>query len=302
VRAVVGITVALGLAVAGCATDPDRGQAPRTGVATLSVVTTTTQLADFARVVGGDLVTVQSLLHANVDPHDFEAAPADLVAIAQADVVVRNGAGLESWFDDTIAAAAPRGEVVDASAAIPLRKVHGDDDPHVWLDPMNAKRMIGAIAAALVGADPEHTATFTRNLAAYGAQLDGLDRDIRQELAGVRSRKIVTNHDAFGYYAARYGLDVVGSVLPSFDSQAELSAAGISRVVRAIRDEGVRAVFAETSLPPETAETIAAEAGVKVVTGERALYIDALGPAGSGADTYLTMMRHNTEVLVDALG
>jgi len=115
------------------------------------------------------------------------------------------------------------------------------------------------------------------------------------------NKQLVTNHDAFGYYVARYGLDFVGSIIPSFDSQAELSAADIAGVVKRIRATGVKAVFSETSLPPKTAEAIGRDAGVTVVAGDDALYGDSLGPPGSDGDTYLKMLRHNTREIVEHL-
>jgi ABC-type Zn uptake system ZnuABC Zn-binding protein ZnuA len=121
---------------------------------------------------------------------------------------------------------------------------------------------------------------------------------VDQQLAPLTNRKIVTNHDALGYYIDRYGLEFVGSIIPSFDSSAELSATDIDAIVAEIRSNGVKAVFSESSIPPKTAEAIGSEAGVTVVAGDDALYGDALGPAGSGAATYVEMIRHNTEVLV----
>ena len=131
--------------------------------------------------------------------------------------------------------------------------------------------------------------------------LDGLDREIASELSALTNRKLVTNHDAFGYYVDRYGLQLVGSVIPSFDTQAELSSRDISDLVAKIRSEGVKAVFSEASLPPKTAAAIASQAGVKIVQGDDALFGDSLGPPGSDGDTYLKMQRHNTKVIVENL-
>ncbi len=133
------------------------------------------------------------------------------------------------------------------------------------------------------------------------AELDALDAEIRGQVDALPNKKLVTNHDAFGYYVERYGLDFVGSVIPSFDTQAELSSRELSALVAKIKSEGVRAVFSEGSLPPKTAETVAREAGVRVVAGDDALYGDSLGLPGSGADTYLKMMRHNTRTIVEGL-
>jgi ABC-type Zn uptake system ZnuABC Zn-binding protein ZnuA len=157
------------------------------------------------------------------------------------------------------------------------------------------------IADELAAADPEDAATYRANLAAYAAQLAALDREIAAQVDTLVNKKLVTNHDAFAYYVARYGLDFVGSVIPSFDTQAELSPADVHDLVARIRAEGVKAIFTEESLPPKTAKAIAAEAGVEVVGGDAGLYGDSLGPAGSDGDTYLKMMRHNTKAIVDHL-
>jgi zinc/manganese transport system substrate-binding protein/manganese/iron transport system substrate-binding protein len=195
--------------------------------------------------------------------------------------------------------------IVDASHGVAVHPGRGgeggDGDPHIWHDPQNAKLMVANIAAALATADPAGAATFRANLAAYTAQLDTLDHDIRTQLAALTNRQLVTDHDAFGYYVDHFGLTLVGSVIPSFDTQAELSPSDVNSLVAEIRATGVKAVFAERSLPPKTAEAIAAEAGVTVVSGEDALYGDSLGPPGSDGDTYLTMEAHNTREIVEHL-
>jgi zinc/manganese transport system substrate-binding protein/manganese/iron transport system substrate-binding protein len=272
----------------------------------LKVVTTTTQLTDFAKVIGGSDVSVYPVLKANVDPHDYEPTPADIDALAKADVIVKNGVGLEKWFDDTIKSASPKGTSVDASTGVTILGSNGADeekagDPHIWHNPQNAKIMVANIAKAFAAADPAAAARFDANLASYSAQLDQLDADIAGQIGTLSNKKLVTNHDAFGYYVQRYGLEFVGSIIPSFDTQAELSAADVSDLVAKIRSQGVNAVFSESSLPPKTAAAIAKEAGVKIVAGDGALYGDTLGPPGSDGDTYLKMERHNTTVIVENL-
>jgi ABC-type Zn uptake system ZnuABC Zn-binding protein ZnuA len=268
------------------------------------VVATTTQVQDFTRVIGGDRIRLTGILKPNVDPHDYEPSPADLDAIARADVLVENGVGLERWLDDTIRSAGFKGVRVDASRGVRLRhsaEDPGEADPHIWQNPRNAKVMCANIERALAGADPAAASRYRANLRAYDAQLDALDASVAAQLAGLADKRLVTNHDAFGYYADRYGLRLVGSVIPSFDTSAELSARSIQQLVARIRATGVRAIFAESSLPPKTAEAVGAQAGVRVVEGEGALYGDSLGPAGSDADTYLKMIRHNTRTIVAAL-
>jgi manganese/iron transport system substrate-binding protein len=298
----VAVALVLGIAFAAAGCGGSSSAAPSGTV----VVVTTTQLADFARQVGGDDVTVYSLLKTNVDPHDYEPTPADLQRLATADVIVKNGVGLERWFEPTIKAAEPRGTIVDASDGVELRHGTGPEaselDPHIWQSPANAQVMVRNIATALAAADNAHASAYAANAARYDSELSALDARVREELSTLTNRKVVTNHDAFGYYFDRYGLDFVGSIIPSFDSQAELSASDVRELVDEIRAQHVTAVFSEASLPPKTADAIGREAGVEVVAGPDALYGDTLGPAGTGAATYIGMMDHNTRVFVDNLG
>jgi len=155
--------------------------------------------------------------------------------------------------------------------------------------------------AAFVAADPPDAGIFTANAARYTAELDTLDSEIAAKIAALSNKKLVTNHDAFGYYADHFGLQFVGSIIPSFETSAEVSAAELNDLVDKIKAQGVKAVFAESALPSKVAKTIAHEAGVRVVDGEGALYGDGLGTAKSAGGTYLTMMRHNTATIVDNL-
>jgi zinc/manganese transport system substrate-binding protein len=279
------------LSSAGCSSAQKQGTGPSV------VVATTSQIADFVRVIGGDAVQVYNVVKPGVDPHEYEPTPADLTAIRTAAVVVTNGLGLEPWFAKVRAASPPVGTVLVASGGVSLRP----DDPHVWHDPTNAKVMVTSIASALSKALPDESARFTANLTAYVAQLDQLDADITAQVASLTNRKLVTNHDAFGYLVDRYGFEFVGAVIPSFDTATELSTSDVKELVKKIRAVGVKAIFSESSLPPKTAQAIATEAGVKVITGDDALYGDSLGPAGSDGDTYLKMMRHNVRTIVTAL-
>lgn len=274
----------------------------------LNVVATTTQVADFARNIGGDKIKVTQILKPNVDPHDYEPSPADIQAIAQADVVVESGVGLEKWMDQTIKSAGFHGALVDSSKGVTIRKGNGTDeeaagDPHIWHNPKNAEIMSRNIAAAFDAKDPADKATFDANLTSYSGKLDQLDTWIAQQIDTLPAdqRKLVTNHDAFGYYIDRYHLTFVGSIIPSFDTSAELSGKQLNTLIAKIKSTGVKAIFSESSLPPKTAEAIGKQAGVKVEAGENSLYGDTLGPAGSAGATYLDMERHNTTTIVTAL-
>jgi ABC-type Zn uptake system ZnuABC Zn-binding protein ZnuA len=288
---------------AGCA-GGDRPAGPNGGGqgATLEVVATTTQVADFARVIGGDRVRVTGLIKPNVDAHDYEPSPADIDAIARADVVLKNGVGLEEWLDDTIKSSGFSGPVVDTSQGVALRREEGGEpDPHIWQNPRNARLMATTVGRALAQAEPAAAPQLEANLAAYQRELQALDAEVARQIDSLANKKLVTNHDAFGYYIDRYGLEFVGSIIPSFDTSAELSGRDVRDLVAKIRQTKVKAIFSEASLPPKTAETIAREAGVKVVEGDDALYGDSLGPAGSDGDTYLKMIRHNTATIVSNL-
>lgn len=293
------LVLLVGTGLTGCL----RAAATGAGAAgRLDVVATTPVVADFVGRIGGGRVSVTQILRPNVDPHDYEPSPADLLALARADVVVRSGAGLESWLAPTIANSGFAGLLVDASRGVPLRRHDGQTDPHIWHDPDDAAVMCRNIATGLSARDPAGRATYRANLVRYLSRLDALDRRLHAEIDRIppRSRILVTNHDAFGYYGRHFGL-AVDPVLPSFDTSAELSGRDIGRVVARIRHTGVPAVFSESSLPGRVARTIGEEAGVRVVAGAGSLYADTLGPPGSAAATYLGMERHNTDVIVDAL-
>jgi manganese/iron transport system substrate-binding protein len=297
-RIVLLLAACLAAVAAGCSGAGDGGGATGGG---LRVVATTTQLADVAGNVGGDRVQVTSLLKPGVDAHDYDPSPADIDAIARADLVLQNGVGLEEWLDDTIKSAGFRGQVVDASQGVRLRQVDGEADPHIWQNPRNVEVMAANVQRGLAKAEPAGAAAFTANLDAYDKELRSLDAEVARQIDSLANKKLVTNHDAIGYYIDRYGLELVGSVIPSFDTSAELSGKDVRDLVARIRETKVKAVFAEATLPPKAAQTIAAEAGVKVVVGEDALYGDALGPPGSDGDTYLKMIRHNTATIVGGL-
>ncbi len=295
--------VTVGILLAGC-TNSGGPFAGGDSNGKLKVVATTTQVQDFTRVIGGDRIRLTGILKPNVDPHDYEPSPADLDAIARANVLVINGVGIEKWLDDTVKSAGFNGTTVDTSKGVQIRKGDAEDpagDPHIWQNPLNAKVMVANIERALAAADPGNASYFKRNLDGYTAKLTALDAEVARQIGSLANKKLVTNHDAFGYYVDRYHLDFVGSIIPSFDTSAELSAKDVADIVAKIRATGVKAIFSESSLPPKTAETIASEAHVKVVGGEDSLYGDTLGPPGSDGATYLQMIEHNTSTIVSNL-
>ena len=298
-RALVAVIALVGLAGCGGLADP-AGSGDG-----LVVVATTTQLADFARTIGGDAVEVHGLLRPNVDAHDFDPSPADLDALARADVIVANGVGLEPWLDDAVTAAGATVTVTDTSEGATLLTTGDGDDqadeganPHIWLDPRNARVMAATVTAALVEAAGENAgaaAAIERRGRTYDDELEALDAEIEDLLADLPDRHLVTDHDAFAHFADRFALEVVGTVIPSFDSSAEVSAGDLEDLAATIERTGTRAVFTEQSLPPDAAEALARRVDVRVVSGRDGLYGDSLGPAGSPGATYLGMMRHNAD-------
>jgi ABC-type Zn uptake system ZnuABC Zn-binding protein ZnuA len=217
---------------------------------------------------------------------------------------LENGVGLEdAWMVHLLQAKRRGVRVVDTSrgvALLPGTKETPVGDPHIWHAVPNAAQMVVNIRDALVVVDPKNAATYRTNAAQYVTQLDALDKDIFRQIAALprAQRKLVTSHDAFSYYVTRYGLTFVGAAIHSTSTEAGASAQHIAELVAQIRNQHVKAVFAESSLNPKLAQQIARDAGVRVVTD---LYGDTLGPAGSDGDTYIKMMRHNTALIVSAL-
>ncbi|MFE5670398.1 metal ABC transporter substrate-binding protein [Agromyces sp. NPDC056523] len=313
--------------LAGCASPGagGEGDGPR-------VVATTTQVADFTDEVAGEQVVLTRLLEPGQSAHAFDPSAAQLLALGQADALVVNGGGLESWLDDAIAASGFDGALIDASTGIELAATddaHGDEadhadehaadepagdeqddhdhsggNPHTWTDPVLAERMVANIADGLADLDGVDVEALRETESDYAAQLEALDAWIAENVATVpvEQRLLVTNHDAFTYFLSAYDVTFVGSIIPSFDDNAEPSAAEIDALVRRIRGTGVEAVFSEASISPKAAETIAAEAGVAVYSGEDALYGDSLGQPGSEGETYLGSQLHNARLILESWG
>jgi len=291
VRSSVWILLAAVVALAaGCGED-DRAAGVGDRV---TVVATTTQAADFARNVGGTQVEVVQLLAANADPHAYEVRPRDVQALTDADLIVRSGGDVDEWLGEAIEGAGTDAPVLTLSDAVELR----GDDPHWWQDPRNALVAIAEINRALDRADAAHKAAYDANAAAYSAKFRKLDRAVAACIAKVpqAQRKLVTTHDALGYYARRYGIDVIGTVIPSLTTEGQPSAGDTAELVQTIEDSGVKAIFAESSINPKVEAAIARETGAKL---GRALWADTLGPEGSNGATYLESIASNTRALVD---
>jgi ABC-type Zn uptake system ZnuABC Zn-binding protein ZnuA len=266
------------------------------------VVATTSQIGALTREVAGDRVALTVLLGPGVDAHDFEPDPGDVRKINDADMVLRNGIGLDDFLNDILRGSA-RGRIVTVTEGVNVQEGasgEGGPDPHVWHDPENAKQMTFNIAEALSEADAQNASFYDERARAYGQKLDDTDRQIREIIDGIppQNRKIVTNHDSLGYFINRYGLEYVGAVIPSVTSAAQPSAGDIARLEDVILTEGVRAIFAEAELDPRVAQQVSRDTGVKIVTG---LHADSLGPPGSGADTVDGMLLANAHTIADAL-
>jgi ABC-type Zn uptake system ZnuABC Zn-binding protein ZnuA len=284
------------LALAGCAADRS---AARAGTA-LTVTATTTQVADMARHVGGTRVDVRQILQPNSDPHDYEVRPSDVDAIAASRIVFASGGDADAWLATATDAAGGHARVVSLIGHVRPRQDADGLDPHWWQDPRNGVRAVDAIRDALAAADPAGAAGYRRRAAAYDARLAALDGAIARCWARVPAerRQLVTTHDALGYYARRYGLRVVGAVIPSLSTAGSASAGQVAALVREIRRRHVPAIFAESSVNPKIEHAIAQEAGA--VVGPP-LWADSLGPPGSDGATYLASLAANTRAMTGAL-
>lgn len=282
------------LAAAGC------GGSAAGGDDRLEVVATTTIMGDLARQVAGEAADVTQVLAPNSDAHDYEPRPQDVVATSHAAVVLASGDGLDAWITEVVEQSGTDAELLDVSERLAVRRPGEEGeryDPHWWHDPRNTERAVAEIRDALSRAAPDARATFARNADAYLARVRALDRGIAACFAQIPAaqRKLVTDHDAFGYFAARYDLRVVGAVIPSQTTQAQASAGDVAALARTIRAEGVKAIFPEASVNARLARAIARQTGARA---DLELYGDTLGEKGSPGATYLGMEAANADAMV----
>jgi ABC-type Zn uptake system ZnuABC Zn-binding protein ZnuA/ABC-type Mn2+/Zn2+ transport system permease subunit len=269
------------------------------------VVATTTQLADVTRAIAGaGTVDVVGILKPNTDPHEYEPRPSDVEATAAAKLVLLNGDRLDAWMGKVVSESGGHPRTLDLGAVVPDRlpgESSGPEasryDPHWWHDPRNVEAAVPAIRDALARIDPGDAAVFTRRAAGYLRGLRLLDRGLRACFARVSpgARKLVTDHDAFNYFAHRYGITVIGAVIPSQSTQAQASAGALAQLSRTIRRLHVRAVFPESSINPKVAQELARQTGA---ASHYTLYGDTLGPAGSRGATYLGMEVANADAML----
>ncbi|HEY8579717.1 MAG TPA: metal ABC transporter substrate-binding protein [Beijerinckiaceae bacterium] len=297
-------------ATAAFAALPARAQAP----APISVVATFSILADFARQVAGDRAEVVALVRPGGDAHVYAPTPADARVLAGARLIVVNGLKFEGWIDRLVASSRSKGRIVVASAGVrtlrsPARAGggrhahghdhgHGDVDPHAWQSVANAKVYVANILAGLVAVDPDGREAYEANARAYTARLDALEAEAKAAIERIppARRKVITTHDAFGYFADAYGLRFVAP--QGVSTEAAATAQDVARIIRQIRAEKIPAVFAENVSDPRLAQRIAEETGARI---GGALYSDQLSPPDGPAGTYIDMVRHNIRELTKAL-
>ena len=264
----------------------------------VGVAASTTVLADLARNVGGDRVDVVSLVGPNGDIHSYVPSPADAKKLADARLVILNGLALEGSTAQFMRIAAKGAKALVASDGITPQRLGNAADPHAWQSVANAKTYVANIRDALIAADPADKSTFEANAAAYLRRLDALDAEVKAAIATIppARRKLVTAHDAFGYFGSAYGVETIAP--HGVSTEAEASARDVARIIAQVRAEKIPAVFPENLADPRLLQRIARESGARI---GGTLYSDALTDANGPAPTYIEMMRHNVKELVAAL-
>jgi zinc/manganese transport system substrate-binding protein len=264
----------------------------------LNVVASFSILGDFVRNVGGDRVSVATLVGPNGDAHVDTPAPADAKKIADAKLVIVNGLGMEGWLPRLVKSAGSRAAIVSATSGIVPRKLGSDADPHAWQSVANAKVYVANIRDALAAADPAGAGAYRANTQNYLAKLDALEREIAAAVAQIPQdrRKVISTHDAFGYLASAYGIEFVA---PSgVSTESEPSARDVARIITQIRSRRIPAVFLENISDSRLIRRISAETGARV---GGTLYSDSLTDEKGDAPTYIDMVRHNIKALTSAL-
>jgi ABC-type Zn uptake system ZnuABC Zn-binding protein ZnuA len=266
------------------------------------VLASTTFLADMARNIAGDRLQVDSLLPIGADPHGYQPTPSDVAKISKSTVLIVNGVGYEQFLNSLLVNAGGKRDVVEATAGLSPRKNAGLEhgiDPHMWLDPNNVITYVENIREALIHADPDGTAIYKANADSYVARLKALDAWIVEQVNQIPAnrRLLVTNHEALGYFADRYGFTVIGAVVPGFSTDAAPSAQQMAGLIDLIKSSRAPAIFLGKVESDTLAAQIANETNAKVV-GD--LYLESL-TEGAPAATYIDMMKHNVTRIVEAL-
>jgi zinc/manganese transport system substrate-binding protein len=264
----------------------------------LSVVASFSILGDFVSNVGGDRVSVTTLVGPNGDVHVYTPAPADAKKVADAKLLVINGLGLEGWLPRLLQASGSKAPILTATRGIAPLKLGSDADPHAWQSVANARIYVTNIRDALVAADPADAEVFRTNTDHYLKNLDALDREVREAIAKIppERRKVISTHDAFGYFAAAYGIEFIAPEGVSTESEA--SARDIAGIITQVKSSKIPAVFLENISDPRLMRRIATETGAKI---GGTLYSDSLTGEKGDAPTYIDMVRHNIKTLTSAL-
>jgi zinc/manganese transport system substrate-binding protein len=264
----------------------------------LDVVASFSILGDFVTNVGGDRVNVSTLVGPNGDVHVYTPAPADAKKVAAARLLIINGLALEGWLPRLLQSSGSKASIIIATKGIVPRKVGFDADPHAWQSVANAKTYVANIRDALVAADPADAAIFQANAATYLAKLDALDREVREAIAQIppERRKVISTHDAFGYFAAAYGIKFIAP--QGVSTESEPSARDIAKIISQVKATKIPAVFLENFSDDRLMRRISAETGARV---GGTLYSDSLTDEKGEAPTYIDMVRHNIKALTSAL-
>ena len=310
-QSVTVLLIAYLIAISSPAARAETAQKPEV-VASFSI------LADFAEEIGGDQVSVTSLVGPDSDAHVYEPTPKDVQKVARADVIVVNGLGLEGWLNRLLEASGAKAPVIKASAGVEAIEEehhgeehqrqqqragesddeHGVQDPHAFQSIRNAMIYVRNIAAALCRAAPHHCEAYKANAAAYSAKLKGLDQEVRAAIDRIPAgkRRIITSHDAFGYFAHDYGISFLAP--EGISTDAEASAADVAKLIQQIREQRASALFVENISDKRLIEQIARETGLQV---SGVLFSDALSAATGPAPSYIDMMRHNVRTILGAI-
>jgi zinc/manganese transport system substrate-binding protein len=284
------------------------GVLPASAQEKLPVVATFSILGDFVKNVGGDRVSVTTLVGPNGDTHVYQPSPADAKKLANAKVIIVNGFKLEGWMDRLVQASGTKASVIVATNGIKPREMANDDDagahehegvdPHAWQSIVNARIYVANIRDALITADPAGKETYEKNTADYLAKLAAVETEVKEAIAKIppERRRIITTHDAFGYFGAAYGFEFIAP--QGVSTETEASARDVAKIIRQIRAQKIPAVFLENVSDPRLVQRIADETGAKV---GGTLYSDALSAGDGPASTYIDMMRHNIRQLSAAL-
>jgi len=264
----------------------------------VNVVTSFSILGDFVKNVGGARVSVTTLVGPDGDVHVYTPAPADAKKIADAKLLVINGLGLEGWLPRLVQSSGSKAPIIIATKNIAPLKLGSDADPHAWQSVANAKKYVTNIRDALGAADPADAETFRANTQAYLAELDALDREVREAIGKIPEshRKVISTHDAFGYFASAYGIKFIAPLGVSTESEA--SARDIAGIITQIKTAKIPAVFLENISDPRLIRQIATETGARI---GGTLYSDSLTGEKGDAPTYIDMVRHNIRALTSAL-